>query len=72
MCGRGGVHARGVCMQGVYAGEMATEVVSTPPTGMHSCYTSFRAKSLRFGCGEVNKRNKAILWAARYYATLFF
>ena len=73
--GRGGVcMADGVCMPGglhagVYAGETATEVVSTHHTGMHSCYTSFRAKSLRFGCGEVNKRNIAFLWAAPY-ATL--
>ena len=35
MHGREGMHGRGACM----AGEMATAVDSTHPTGMHSCFS---------------------------------
>ena len=32
------MHGRGACVSlGMYAGEMATEVDSMHPTGMHSC-----------------------------------
>ena len=34
-CMAGGMHGRGVCV----AGEMATAVDGTHPTGMHSCLT---------------------------------
>ena len=34
ICGRGGMLGRGACMQ-----EMATEVGSMHPTGIHSCFS---------------------------------
>ena len=37
-CMAGGMHGRGhMWQEGVHAGEMATEVGGTHPTGMHSC-----------------------------------
>ena len=41
-CMAGGVHGRGACV----AGETATTVGGTHPTGMHSC---FRFKSVQSG-----------------------
>ena len=37
---QGGVHGRGACM----AGEMATAVDGTHPTGMHSCFIAVVTK----------------------------
>ena len=37
-CVAGGMHGKGhMWQEGVHAGEMATEVGGTHPTGMHSC-----------------------------------
>ena len=39
MCSQGGMHGKGA----MHAGEMATEVGDTHPTGMHSCFVNATA-----------------------------
>ena len=50
MHGRGGIHGRGECT----AGEMATGVDGTHPTGMHSCFFNINGKLPHFSVPNIN------------------